>query len=536
MQTDDNDTIGNYKLVNCIASGNSCQVWEVVEVGTTRRLALKMLLPEKLKEPEIVAALKNEFNVARMFDHPNILRYHELSMTKKHGYFTMDLFAAPSLKAQIFNDLRGLHMRLKRLVELVAMALEHIHERGYLHRDMKPDNVLMNRSAEVRVIDFSLSAKAAGTLSKMLHRKQSTVQGTRTYMAPEQIMGKPLTVQTDIYNFGITLFELLTGQPPFKGSTPKDLLLRHIGEPVPAPSVFNPNVTPQMDAIVQRMLAKKPEMRHKKMAEFMAEFRNTPLFKEEITEKVELTAREKAEQELAQNLGQRLDSRQDALRKEFGVAAPPPKKKKTPVPPPKPAAQPAAQSSGLPGQGARPGAQPMPMPPAYMPGQMMPGQMMPGQMMPGQMMPGQMMPGQLMPGQMPMAPYPMMQMPQGPAPWVMQPQPMPGGMPQGMPGGPWMQPQAQPAAMPPQPPMMSPGAVPALPRAPMPVPLPPPAAVPAPPLPPPAVAVQPPPVAPKPAPPAPVKARTAKPPVAPKPGEGFNIGDLAGFDELPPVS
>src|SRR4029078_59313 len=137
------------------------------------------------------------------------------------------------------------------------------------------DNILMNKSAEVRLIDFSLASKAAGALSKMLNLK-STVQGTRTYMAPAQLLGKSLTVQTDIYNFGVTLFELLTGQPPFKGSTPKDLLLRHLGEAAPAPSDINPNVTAEMDMIVQRMLSKKPEQRHKKIAEFMAEFRNTP--------------------------------------------------------------------------------------------------------------------------------------------------------------------------------------------------------------------------------------------------------------------
>ena len=513
--TNDNDTVGNYRLVNCIASGNSCQVWEVIDNATTRRMAMKLLLPEKLTDSEIVGAIKHEFNAARSFDHPNILKYHELSVTKKHAYFVMDLFNAPSVKMQIFNDLHGLHMRLKKLIELVSIALEHIHERGYLHRDMKPDNILMNRSAEVRVIDFSLTAKAAGTLGKMLHRKQSTVQGTRTYMAPEQIMGKSLSVQTDIYNFGITLFELLTGQPPFKGSTPKDLLLRHLAEAVPAPSIFNPNVTPQMDAIVQRMLAKKPEMRHKKMAEFMAEFRNAPLFKEEIVEKVELTDREKAEQQLA-TLGERLDSRKDALRKEFGVeAAPAPKKKKPTInPASKPSSPAAAGGQGMP-PGSRPGVPQMPLPAQQA-------------MMPIQGMPPGYMPGQMMPGQMMMAPYPMMQMPQGPVPWVMQPSPMQPGMAPGMQAGPWMQ-QPAPMGMPPQPPIM-PGAVP------LPVPMLPPAALPVRPLPPPTQSVQAQPVVPKPAPPLPVKAPAPKPPVAVKPGEGFNIGDMAGFDELPPVS
>lgn len=499
----DATTIGKYKLVNCMASGNSCQVWEAIDTETTRRVALKELLPEKLTDPEIVGALKHEFNVGRSFDHPNIVKYFEISVKKQHAYFTMELFPAPSLKTQIFNDLHSVHMRLKRLVELTAMALEHIHDRGWLHRDIKPDNILMNKSTEVRVIDFSLSCKAASTLSKMLHRKQSTVQGTRTYMSPEQILGKPLTVQTDIYNFGITLFELLTGEPPFKGSTPKDLLLRHLGEPCPAPSEFNPNVTPEMDMIVKRMLAKKPEQRHKKIAEFMAEFRNTPLFKEEITEKVELTEKQKAEKELAMGLGERLDSRADHLRTQFGVAGPAPKKKKKPVIPP------AATQPGRAGQG---GAPPAPQPAPQMPMQ--------------PMMPG------MYPGQMPMAPpYPQMPMPQGAMPWMAQP----GGPVPGMPAGPWVQ---QPQQFPmPQPPLMPgafPGAMPAAPPrpVPVPVPVPPPAAVP---VVPPVRAIQPQPVPPKPAVPAPAPPAKAKaPPIPPKPGEGFNIGDLAAFDELPP--
>jgi serine/threonine-protein kinase len=512
----DATTIGKYQLVNCMASGNSCQVWEAIDTETTRRVALKELLPEKLTDPEIVAALKHEFNVGRSFDHPNIVKYYEILVKKQFAYFVMDLFPAPSLKTQLFNDLHGVHMRLKRLIEMTASALEHIHDRGWVHRDIKPDNILMNKSSEVRVIDFSLSCKAAGALSKMLHRKQSTVQGTRTYMSPEQILGKPLTPQTDIYNFGVTLFELLTGEPPFKGSTPKDLLLRHLGEPCPAPSEFNPNVTPQMDMIVRKMLAKKPEQRHKQIAEFMAEFRNAPLFKEEVVEKVELTEKEKAEKELALGLGERLDSRADHMRTQFGVSGPAPKKKKKP-----PVITPAATKPGPGGQGARP---PAPLPPPQMP--MQPMLQMPG--MPPAQMPG------MFPGQMPMAPYPPMQMPQGPVPWLMQP-----GTAPGMPG-PWVQ---APGMLPPQPPVMPgafpgalPGAIPpAVPR-PVPVPVPPPAAVPVVPPVPPVRATQAPPAAtqPAPAPAAPPKAKKA--PVPPKPGEGFNIGDLAAFDELPPVN
>lgn len=491
--SNDAQTIGKYKLVNCLASGQSSQVWEVIDNETTRRAAMKLLLPEAIKDPEQLGALKHEFKVGSSFEHPNIIKYHEVFAKKQTAYFTMDLFAAPNLKSWAYNDLRGIHIRFKRLVETVAMALEHVHERGWLHRDIKPDNILMNKSAEVRVIDFSLASRAATTISKMFARKQATVQGTRTYMAPEQILGRPLTPQTDIYNLGVTLFELLTGQAPFAGSTPKDILLKHLGEPAPEPSLFNPNVTPEMDRIILRMLAKKPDQRQKKVSEFLVEFRNVNVFKEPVTDEAAPTEREAAEEALKKVLGGALDSRADALRTKLGIAAPVvPKKKAPPAAPPKPAAAPAA---------AAPPAMPQPQP-QMMPGMMMPMQpMMPMPMAPYPMQPG--MPGMPMPGG-------------GPSPWV------------SVPAAPWM---GQPGAVPP--PMM-PGPVPGQP----PQMAPPPAARPAPPPVAPAavpqVATRP--AAPPPAPPAAAKPRPAPPRPAPKgPPEGMKIDDLLGFDDLPPV-
>lgn len=504
----DQSVIGKYKLLSCLASGQHSQVWEAIDNETTRRVAMKLLLPEMLKDPEQVAAIKHEFKVGSSLEHPNIIKYHEVKANKEHAYFTMELFPSPNLKAQIYGDLRGVHMRLKRIVELAAMALEHVHEKGWLHRDIKPDNILVNKSAEVRIIDFSLASRPAGGLSKMLGKKTQTIQGTRTYMAPEQILGKPLTIQTDIYNFGITLFEMLTGQPPFKGSTPKDLLLRHLNEHAPAPSEYNNNITPEMDAIILRMLSKKAEQRQRKMAEFIVEFRNVTVFKEAIAEKVELTDQEKLKQAEEAMLGVRLDSRTDALRTKVGAPAPLKPAKPKPVVARKPAAPPAPPPM-------RPGALPAtPMGPAAVQGMPMP--------------PG-MMPAMPMPGMPPMPGYGMPQYPQAPAAWMA---PMPGAMP----GAPWVNqpiPQAGQFPVAPAPmPVPAPAAVPQPIAAPQPVakPVVPPVAPPAP------VAARPAqPVAPVPA-PKPPPAKKPKPAAPAKAGEGFNIGDLPGFDELPPVS
>lgn len=513
----DNLTIEKYRLTTCIATGHHSQVWEVIDNETSRRCAMKLLLPEALKEGDALPTLKHEFKVGSTFEHPHIIKYFDCTAKRKLAYFTMDLFPSPNLKAQMYGSLRMVQVRAKKLIETVALALEHVHDKGWVHRDVKPENILMNKSAEVRLIDFSLSCRSATMLSKVFSRKQSTVQGTRTYMAPEQIMGKPLTAQTDIYSLGVVLYEILTGQPPFSGATPKELLLKHLSNTAPAPSSYNPNVTEEMDRIVGRMLSKKPENRQKKIGELMAELRSASFFKEAVTDAVELTEEEKAKQELERTLGNRLDSRTDALRSKFGgppgakPAEPAKKVAPKPAPSPAPAAKSPAAQTPMPGMGMPQPMLPQPMaghyPPGYPQGQFPPAQYPPGQYP---------MAPQYAPAPYPMPPMPQPQMPMGaPAlnpvtggvmPWVAAPAAAP-QVPQLAPVPPVAAPQG---AVRPAPPPVAAGAVPA--------------ARPAPPAP----------VPPKPAHPVPAK---APPKSASGPAEqGFKIDDLPGFDNLPPVS
>lgn len=304
-------TIGKYQLINCIASGQSCQVWEVDDlVPSGRRVAMKLLTPNAMKEPESVAALKNEYNVGKKLDHPNLLKYYELSVTKEHAYFTMDVFRGGNLKNLIYNDLSSVHSRLKRLAELTVMALEYMHQKNWLHRDLKPENILTNRSTEVKLIDFSLSIPPDNFFTKMFGGKRP-IQGTRTYLSPEQITSKPLGPASDLYSFGVVLFEMLCAQPPFRGSSPKDLLLKHVGERAPAPSLFNTAVTQEMDTLVLKLLEKKPENRFTSATEFLAELRRVEPFK--VGEQDPRLFKKNAAEQSFGDEG-RLDSRKDALR------------------------------------------------------------------------------------------------------------------------------------------------------------------------------------------------------------------------------
>ena len=427
-------------------------------MGSPMQLAMKLMLDESRKDGAQKAILKHEYKVGNSLDHPSFLRFHDIEMNRDHAFFVMDYFRSPSLKNQITSNLIGVQASFSKLAAFLANAYFLMHESGWLHRDIKPDNILMNRAGECRVIDFSLSSRIKGAFGKMLGGKEKQIQGTRTYIAPETILRNPATEQTDIYSLGVTFFEILTGAPPFAGDTPNVLLKKHLAEVPTAPSYINDNVTKELDRIVLRMLDKKPENRFQTMQELESALRNVKCF--EVDPQQLLEDKLRKEKELAaQSVDKRLDSRADADRTEKGIVVPVKEKKKkemsasmkrdealraktqaekdarqgvsgvadsTPAPqqqpqapihpaPPMPVPQPGMPMYPMPGQ-MMPGTG-MPAPNQMMPGQMMPnqqpqfGQMPPQQMpMPGQM-PGQMPPNQQMPAAQPVQQQPVQQQP-----------------------------------------------------------------------------------------------------------------------------
>ena len=475
----DDNKIDHYVRLGTIAAGKHAQVLEVQEENTTNRFAMKVLLSEAMKDPEQISILKYEGKVAQALDHPNLIKWFATVNRKTNVYLILELFKAPNVKSSMLTDIVGVQTRLRKLIECTCAALHHMHEKGWVHLDVKPDNILMSRASEVRVIDFSLSEKIKGAIGKMFGGKKD-IGGTLTYIAPETIKKEAATPATDIYSLGITIYECLTGTMPFKGSTPKDLLMKHLTAVPATPSDLNKNVTPEMDRMVMRMLAKKPKDRQKNMQEVLAEFRNVQPFKEDPEKLREQKRAEEKANEGQQSLGKRLDSRTDHARLERAkvdpefaktleakanpptqpkAAKPEPAKPKSeakPKPKPAPMPMPAAMPQMPPGYAPQ-----MPFPQMQMP-QMMP-QMMPGQYapMPGYGYPGmpQQMPGYPgaagpMPG-MPMPGMPMQQMPMQPG--AMMPQqgmPMPGVPQPGMPGVP-------PQMAPPTPPQPAPTPPPA---------------------------------------------------------------------------
>ena len=483
--------VDEYKLVNCVATGTNTQVWEVSEKTTSSPFAMKLLLPEAFADREQKAILKHEATVGKQLVHPNLVTVHKVVMNKQHGYIVMDYFRGQNVKQQIGNDLLGVHVRIRKLIEGLLQALSFMHSKGWLHRDIKPDNILLNKSSECRLIDYSLTSRASGAVGRMLGGKLKVIQGTRTYIAPETIRRERPQVATDIYSLGITLFEMLTGEPPYKGTSPNDLLKKHIAAKIPKPSEFNPNVTPEMDEWIVKMLAKKPSARPASVDALSAEFRNVKIFKEDVQELHDRRSKEaKAKQLESLDEAQRLDSRADALRVEAI------KRGEKPAPAPQRAVKKAVAKRPVDPEPVAPAASAVPPQPVMQP----PGYGYPAYP-PAPMMPPP--PPPMMPGYWPQPPVPGYGFPQ-PGPFV-----PPGAMPQ-MP-------------MPPAPPY----GAPAPPIAPVPPAAAQPAQRPAPPPPPPAQA---PPAAARPAPAAP--RQPAPPP--PQPAKPV-ADDLPFMDELPNI-
>jgi serine/threonine protein kinase len=270
--------IGPYRKLRIMMTGQTSQIWEVIDDRAGTRFAMKHLLPDYARAREHLALLKNEFDVARSLDHPHIIKMHEMVNHKGTPHVIMELFPHLNLKQQIAQQgPASLATRAQKIIRLSGEALAHFHKQNLIHRDIKPDNFLADDQGEIRLIDFALAQKPRSGLAALFFRNR--IQGTRSYMAPEQIRGSALTIQSDLYSFGCTIFELLAGKPPFAGLNEAELLQKHLSAPVPNVLSSNDNVTQEFAGLVYRMMAKNPKERPESTSRMMIEIRNMRVFR-----------------------------------------------------------------------------------------------------------------------------------------------------------------------------------------------------------------------------------------------------------------
>jgi serine/threonine-protein kinase len=276
--------LGPYRLLRIIKTGKNSQVWAAINDQDQSRLAVKLLLEEFRRNREHVAFMKNEFMVGRTLRHERVIRIDDYAVSHKIPYLVMEFFPYPNMKEVIQQRVEGELMLdqvaflLPTLIERAAEGVEYINSKGWVHRDIKPDNFLINLEGDVKLIDFALATRAKSGVAKLMARK-GKIQGTRSYMSPEQILGKPLDQRSDVYNFGCTVFQLATGRLPFTGVTSNDLLTKHLRSAPPLAEAYNRNLTPEFSELLLTMMAKRPKSRPPDMSAFLKTFRSIRMFK-----------------------------------------------------------------------------------------------------------------------------------------------------------------------------------------------------------------------------------------------------------------
>lgn len=273
------DFLGPYRLARLIRMGTSCQVWEAIETSTGDRYALKVLRADFRQNKQEVAFLKNEFEIAKTLKHPNVIMMHDLVLTGNTPFLVLELFSELNMKQALRRGPDSIAYMLDKILEQSVEGLYHMHSKGYVHCDIKPDNFLVSREGETKVIDFTISRKMKKGLSKLFSFKSKVVQGTRSYMSPEQIRGQTLDARSDIYSLGCVFYETVTGKLPFTGENPNELLKKHLSASIPSPLVVNENVTKEFSGLIRSMMAKKVEDRPESMWELLKTLRVTPIFK-----------------------------------------------------------------------------------------------------------------------------------------------------------------------------------------------------------------------------------------------------------------
>lgn len=256
-----NETIGGYKLRSLLQTGQVSQVFEVVEPLSNRHFAMKVLLPEAAEKKDVRANLFHEAEVGIKLRHENVIHILKISRDAHSPHFIMEYFPSGSMRTRLMGkDFTFIKEHAMKIFKAATTGLAYMHASGWVHCDVKPDNMLVNASGQLKWIDFAISRRIPKGFSKMFYR-QSKAQGTPSYMAPEQIRKQALDARADVYGLGCTFYELTTGRPPFRGNTIPDLLNKQLVEKAATPQSHNKDITDEFAALVVKMLSKKKEDR-----------------------------------------------------------------------------------------------------------------------------------------------------------------------------------------------------------------------------------------------------------------------------------
>jgi hypothetical protein len=264
------ENVGPYRIIEQLGQGGMATVFKAYHAALDRYVAIKVLHPAFKEEPNFLSRFQREARVVARLEHPNIVPIYDFAEHKGQPYLVMKFIEGQTLKARL-NEKPLTKEEAVEIVDAVGGALAYAHKQGVLHRDVKPSNVLLSPDGSIYLADFGLARMAqagASTLSK------DVMLGTPQYISPEQGQGvSDLDQGTDIYSFGVLLYEMVVGRVPFNADTPFSIIHDHIYTPLPLPSTLNPNVPQVVERVLLKSLAKDRKDRFENVEQQVIAFR-----------------------------------------------------------------------------------------------------------------------------------------------------------------------------------------------------------------------------------------------------------------------
>lgn len=261
-------TLGQYQIVEQIGAGGMATVYKAYQPGLDRHVAIKVLPAQHALTPGFKERFSLEAKAVAQLSHPNILPIYDVGLQGDLSYFVMKYVPGPTLRHRL-----GQPMDLptvSRFIDQVAAALDQAHERGIVHRDVKPTNILMEDDW-LLLADFGLAKILEGSQDIT---GSGAIVGTPAYLSPEQAEGKPIDHRADIYSLGILLFEMVIGQVPYDSDTPMGILFKHIYEPLPRPRRLRPDLLAGVENVILKAMAKNPIQRFERAGELAEALRS----------------------------------------------------------------------------------------------------------------------------------------------------------------------------------------------------------------------------------------------------------------------